>query len=327
MATTTASFPSSLTFRVGQAQQLNWILTDSAGDPISNATVSATLYTNRSLSNPSAQPGTADTVFQNISLIETATAGTYSGGIPVTFSPSSAAQNYIVVISAAGTSFGSSAWSVPAVVIFPENVIDLVNLDQVKDYLGLQTTNTDDDGLIQLLISGFSQFVLNKTGIKSFNSTSSYTDTYDGNGNQRLFLRQYPIVSLTSVTIGYYSCPISTSFGVPGVFVEDSRKSIAFRTAVGAFNPPQSIYPYSFTPGQGNIVVVYSAGYTFVPFDLQEMAMKVVAINYKRKDTIDQANKSITSGGGTAGVLRYRDWAMPPECMETLRYYMRRAHT
>ena len=322
-----ATLPSSFSFRVGNPEQITWTLTDSGGNPVSGVGVTASLYVDRNLRNFVTTPGTIDPVFNNISLSETpASSGIYIGVVPATFNPVQSTFSYVTVITAAGGALANPiTWQIPSVVVFPENVIDLIDLDQVKAYIGMKEENTNDDGLIQALITGFSQYVMHKTGRTAFNQIKSFVDTFDGNGNQRLFMREFPIVTLTSVVSGLYSVPISTSFGVPGVFVEDSRKSIAFRTSQGSMLPPQSIYPYYFPYGQGNIVVTYTAGYAFVPFDLQEACMKAVSINYKRKDWIDIASKSLAAGSGVSGSIRYRDWSLPPEVEQTILFYKRRA--
>jgi hypothetical protein len=77
--------------------------------------------------------------------------------------------------------------------------------------------------------------------------------------------------------------------------------------------------------GQGNIQISYTAGYTFVPYDLQEAVIEAVGINYSRKDWIDIASKALSTSGGGSGTTRYRDWHLTPGIQYTLQYYSRRA--
>ena len=323
---TIVSPPTSFTLRALQQALLPWVLTDQNGNPIAGATVTGTLYANRNLQNVTQFPGTAVTNFTNVSFVESP-AGTYTASLPATINPPAASLGFATVITALSGSTPIGTWTIPTVVIPPQNLFDLVTLDQTKDYLGLQSSNTDDDITIQFLISGFSQYVLNRTGISSFTQTQTFNEIYDGNGNQRLFVLNPPIVTLNSVTIGSFSVPISTGLIVSGVYVEQSGRSIAFRNSGGVLSPPFSIYPYYFTRGYGNIQVNYIGGYTSVPFDLGVCTMKVVAQNYRRKDWIDLASKSLSAGAGVTGTTRYRDWAMPPECEETLRFFSRYARS
>lgn len=202
--------------------------------------------------------------------------------------------------------------------------IDLIALDQVKSWCSIAETNTDDDSILQFFITSFSQYVLNRTGIDSFNSVVQYTDTYDGNGNERLFVRNPPIQTLISVVAGTFSFPQSSGPSISGVFVEDSQKSIAFRSQVGVLYPPMAIYPYYFPRGIGNIQVTYMGGYNSVPYDLQEICMEEIAILYVRQDWKDLASKSLAVGGVT-GTTTYRSWHLQPRSEAILHFYQRYA--
>lgn len=320
--------PTSFTFRAFQQNQITWQLTDQNQNPITGATVTATLYANRSISNPIGFPGViADPAnLNNLALAETipGTSGIYVGATNALLNPTQATTGYVLVISALNGSVSIGTWSIPAVDLQAQTMNDLVQMDQVKDWLGIPFTNTDDDGTIQFLISAFSQYVLNKTGVSSFTSVQQYNEIYDGNGATRMFVNNTPIQSLISLTIGAFSPPVSTSTVYPGIYIELSKKSIAFRAQAGSFYPPSAIYPYFFLQGQGNIQIVYTAGFSSVPFDLGEACMAAVAINYKRKDYIDLASRSLSAGGGS-GTTTYRNWGLPPEINEVIEFYSRYA--
>lgn len=325
---TTVALPQSFTFQSLVQQQLTWNLVDQSGNIISGATVTATLYANRSRSNPITVPGIADSVFNNITLIETpGGSGTYIGTIPETFNPSPAITWFVVVISATQGPNTLADFEIPAIVVPPQNAIDIVLLEDVKSFLNIPSTNTDDDKTLQIIITGFSKYVLNLTGITSFNQVGTFTEYYDGNGNTRLFLRNTPIQTLNSVTIGSYQVPFSSNTATSGIYIEDSRRSIAFRWSGTTLFPPYAIYPYYFTPGQGNIQVVYTAGYSSVPFDLYEAVMETVATYYRRKDWLDMASKALAAGGGASGTTTYRSWHVTPAVQAVLSYYSRYART
>jgi hypothetical protein len=197
---------------------------------------------------------------------------------------------------------------------FQPSNIDLIDLLTTKSWLGINATNTDDDNIIQFLITTFSQHVINKTGVASFSNVSSYTDTYDGNGQKRLFIRNPPIINVSSIIVGSLSLPQSTGLTSSGWFIEDSKKSIALRG-----------HCYRFHNGIGNIQVTYNAGYSEVPEDLAEAAMCAVGQNYRRKDWVDLATQAISSGSGVSGTTKYHTWIYPPSVWETIMYYKRRA--
>ncbi len=68
---------------------------------------------------------------------------------------------------------------------------------KVKSYLGI--TDTSSDTLIDELITGATQLIKSYCGGRSFLS-QSYTETYDTfRSRRKIFLRQRPVISLTSV--------------------------------------------------------------------------------------------------------------------------------
>lgn len=204
--------------------------------------------------------------------------------------------------------------------------IDLVTLGEVKAWLKIKDEHNTDDGVLQFLITAFSDYALWRCGVDSFNSVNQYVEVYDGNGSVRMFLRNTPIVTINSVIAGGNTIPLSTGLTTPGYFIERSRKSIAFRSS-GSRNPASygRIFHYVFPEGIGNIQVDYTAGYEVVPPSLVEATMKAVAINYKRGEWIDLASKSLSTPQGGTGTTRYRDWSLPPEVRDVLSYYSRQA--
>src|SRR5919108_3259761 len=155
---TIANPPTSFTFRTNRQQVLTWVLQDGSGNPITGAQVTATLYVNRDSQNVSQYPGTPLSPINNLTLTETPpSSGTYQGTIVSSFNPSPSTTGFtLVVTSKDGLGNLLDISEVPAVVIFPENLIDLVTLDQVKLWLGIRPTNTDDDVTLQFLITSFS---------------------------------------------------------------------------------------------------------------------------------------------------------------------------
>lgn len=318
--------PVSYSFRCQRTQQLTWTLVDSSGNPITGATVTATLYLDRSLEDPTLTPGTADSIFNDIPLIETnpGVSGIYVGSIPSSFNPQTPGQ-FVLFISAYDSGDNLLAdWNFRAVVVPFGQPTDLVLLDDVKDWLGLSTANTDADNVLQILISGFSQYVLRRTGRTSFSQIENFTEIYDGNGAMRMFLHNSPIVSISSIIVGSYSIPQSTGLLVPGWFIEQSKKSIAIRVSNG-YMPPQSIFPYEFRRGIGNIQVTYSAGYSSVPYDLYEATMEMIGILYSRKDWKDLASKALSISGSGSGTTTYRKEFLTPGVEEIIRSYSRRS--
>lgn len=210
--------------------------------------------------------------------------------------------------------------------------LDLTTLDAVKRRA--EVSSTVDDGEIQAAITGFSEHILQQSGVSSLNSVVPLDEFYDGKGTNRLFLRSFPVMNVSAVNMCGVSIPASGSWNQWGVVIDQSRKSISLRGGIGNFStfPYPNAYTSPWGYGRGpvfmrgiqNIEVVYSAGYQGTPNDLEYAVRCIVAINYKRKAWQDQQSRSV-SAQGSASTTRYRDWQWPPEYQYVLEYYQRKA--
>lgn len=160
--------------------------------------------------------------------------------------------------------------------------IDLTTLASAKSWVGV--TGSGDDANIQLCITAASREWLRLTGRgpanwqntnqSPFNQPCTFTETYDGNGNSRKFLRNSPIISVQSLQINGDSIAASPSPGSPGYVIDSSGKSISLYSAassrwIGGFRfGSGAIGGYGVTPvflrGIQNVQVSYTAGYDTV---------------------------------------------------------------
>lgn len=188
------------------------------------------------------------------------------------------------------------------------------------------------DSVIAGMISDASQIFLERIGVASLNSVNTFNETYDGNGTSTLFLRQRPIVSITQLMVNTVIVPQSTQVNIPGWVVADDAARLIIRPAglpwgqgwnggVGIYRQGYAGWGWAYQQGLQNIQVSYTAGYTMTPWDIQQKVTQLVAINYKRRDWIDQQSQVLQG----AGNIRYRDWEFPPEVENCIRRYMRRS--
>ena len=209
------------------------------------------------------------------------------------------------------------------------SMIDLTTVEEVK--VRAEVTSTADDAEIQSAITGFSRYLLNRSGLPSLNSVVQMDEIRDGNGNNRMMLTAWPGIAVNSVAVCGVSIPLSTSTTTYGAFLEQGGRSIALRGGVGQFSTfPYPTSRYSsrrgpvFLYGTGNIELVYTAGFpNGVPEDLEYAVRCVVAINYKRKSWQDMQSKTVSAGPGMSATTRYRDWMFPPEYCVVFDYYRR----
>lgn len=148
------------------------------------------------------------------------------------------------------------------------NAIDLTTLAKVKRWLGLASNNLDDQ-ILEDLITSCSDLIREFLGRDIVKLT--YTnDVYDGTGADSIVLRQYPIISLTSVSVG-------------GSLIADA-------VAAGRMlRRTSGIFP----PGAGNVLVTYEAGYDPIPHGLDQACVEMVGEVYKSKDRIGHVSKQL----------------------------------
>lgn len=213
------------------------------------------------------------------------------------------------------------------------SAIDLTTVTLVKNWLsanGVAPTNTLDDDAIQACVTAFSATFLQRTSrgpqdgsfpaASPFVAPVTYTEVYDGNGHDRLFVRNSPIQSVTSVIIGPYTIPHSTGWGVNGWEISGSKKYLFMRGGASVASFPGLGGVGAFAKGTQNVQIMYSAGYSSTPIDIQKAATKTSALEYKRKDWIGLVSKAMANGAGT---VSYRDWEYDPDVENLIANYTR----
>jgi len=104
--------------------------------------------------------------------------------------------------------------------------------------------------------------------------SQTVTEYRDGDGTNELILDQYPVISLTSITItnddGVETVILGTQFRV------DSASGIA------RFKPNSTADYSSFPAGFQNLKAIYNAGYASIPEDVQEAVCELAAWLYSQ---------------------------------------------
>ena len=176
---------------------------------------------------------------------------------------------------------------------------DLTTLANVKAYLSPPLTTTTDDALLTRLVTAASQFI--QTWLGRTIAATSYTETRNGQGGTRLFLRNRPVVSVSSVTVDGVAVAPSSGPGQPGYLFDDNSVYLT-----GA----------AFTRGQQNVAVAYTAGYAATPPELEQACVALVALRYKERDRIGQASKNLAGE-----VVSFAQKDMPADVQTLLDQY------
>jgi hypothetical protein len=213
---------------------------------------------------------------------------------------------------------------------------DLITVGMLQSYLfpSSAASSGSDANILQFLVSAGSVWLQNQINRWDFNAIQPYSERYDGTGQDYLYLRHYPIVSVTSVVIGGVAIPQSTDFVAPGWAIAQDQSKLVM---VSPVDPNQQnwmmYYPqwqtpvgypgqpvYQFIRGRMNCLVAYSAGYVQPPLDVQEAVAELIAQNYQRRGWIDKANIRLEGGGSST----FRDWIVPPKTRKTMEDYTNR---
>jgi hypothetical protein len=152
---------------------------------------------------------------------------------------------------------------------------DLTDLDTAKAWLGVTTTTYDT--LVGGLITAVSSFITNYLGRQLL--TASYVETYRGNGQSLMLLRNFPITAVASVafagqTLTTPADPVALTSGY--LFDDRILKLIGHRFPLGR-----------------PVVVSYTAGYATAPADIAQAAVELVGEAYRRRDRIGVASKTL----------------------------------
>lgn len=166
------------------------------------------------------------------------------------------------------------------------DIYALVTLDEAKNYL-LEDPTADIDrteDLIIRLINGAS--VSAETYMNRKILSRSYTEDQDGSGTDTMQLKQYPIVSISSVCADYDRLfPSSLNIALTDIVIyHEEGKIVRAPSGLNIYIDEETgkILKYSTFPrGKKNIRVVYSAGYATVPHDIKHVVLQEIVWHYE----------------------------------------------
>lgn len=140
----------------------------------------------------------------------------------------------------------------------------LTALLSAKEHLNVKETDTTQDNVLTRMINASSQMIENYLDRKVLSRT--YTEYQDGRKNDRILLANWPIITLTEL----WDDP-------SGEFTDVANKfdSTEYRfDGSGDVNTGVLLLGGAkFTSGIRNIKAVYDAGYTSVPYIIQEACL------------------------------------------------------
>jgi hypothetical protein len=157
---------------------------------------------------------------------------------------------------------------------------DLTTLANVKQAMNLPATAGASDALLSRRISAYSQWFMGQVNRGGFLSTA-YTETRSGHNGNEMITKNYPITAVQGVTINGDALS-------PVVFGTYGSNSYGF----GFDDFGIQFYGGRYWRGCQNVVLQYTAGYTTVPFDVEEAVINQLIFMQKRMPTIDITSQS-----------------------------------
>jgi hypothetical protein len=123
----------------------------------------------------------------------------------------------------------------------------LVLLSDLKDYIGLPSTETAKDNLLNAIIEGVSRFF--ESEIHRNLELQEYTEIIDGDDSDTIILKQFPVTEVDYIKIDNAEIDLETEQAYPISLYIDKESGILERSS-------------GWNGGFKNIEVKYSAGFT-----------------------------------------------------------------
>lgn len=143
----------------------------------------------------------------------------------------------------------------------------LIDLDTVKDWLGIAETVTKHDELLQGLIDRGGE-IIERELRWYFGAPRDAVEVLDGTGTSKLFLRQYP-VDESAVVVETRSGVSDDWTAVDGDDFEVDGRGLHHRT--------------KWLRGRRNHRATYQEGFDDVPGDIRQLLLDLVSIGWRRR--------------------------------------------
>jgi uncharacterized phiE125 gp8 family phage protein len=173
----------------------------------------------------------------------------------------------------------------------------LTTLAKVKEQLDIPTEETGDDSLLTRLITVADTFVENYC--RRYFEAQDLTEYHRGKGGETVLkLNEYPVNSVTSIHDDPDRSYGSTALIDASYYVVDTKSGIVRLDGV------------KFQAGFDNIKVVYNAGYSTIPFDLEQAVLDLIALKYNSRDK-DRLGVKSRSIDGQSSIVFITDELLP----------------
>ena len=158
----------------------------------------------------------------------------------------------------------------------------LTTLDNLKEVLGI--TDNSKDTALDNIINRATDTIESYCGNRRFASTVYANEEYNGTDTLYINAKQYPITALT----GY-----DRNDGNVGNADWNSLQSEYITYADDGQGPGQFYYQYGFPKGASNFRFSYTAGYSTIPYDLEQSCLQLCSWYYKSTESMGLQSESL----------------------------------
>jgi hypothetical protein len=185
----------------------------------------------------------------------------------------------------------------------------IITLDEVKDYLKISLTSSEEDDFLQSAINNASNeiedYIDNKVVVQTITD-----EIYDGDGRKRLYTNYYPIVGLgiagadsaAQLAALRVRDDVDDTFAAVEININHIHLDIR-KPCVELFD---EVFPY----GRQTIKITYRAGWSTVPTDFKDACLMLAVAKYKdsmRGDNRFGIESNSSGGMAVGGSARYID--------------------
>lgn len=150
--------------------------------------------------------------------------------------------------------------------------MDYVTLEEVKQWLGIENSDTSKDLILGIYIGGISELLDGMIGRDIF--ANDYTEKYKGTNSNSLVLRNYPINSVAAV-----QCVVDGE-AVEELTEDDyeisSKSGILYKDTPWLIAGSSNLMSSRINFPKRHIKVTYNAGYTETPADLKMICLQLI---------------------------------------------------
>jgi hypothetical protein len=180
----------------------------------------------------------------------------------------------------------------------------LITLSSIKSHLGILESKVLEDSILELFINSASQFI--ESYCERILRQVEYIEYFNGSYGRVIITKQWPINSVTSIkesATGNWSG--SEAVAASRYSVSSDKLSIKL--------------DFDFPRRRSNVQVIYNAGFSPVPADLQLAATWATEWYYRHRQRVDIGKVSSSKGDESIGILA----EMPKQVFQILNSYKR----